>query len=163
MQPGKHILVLIPKGADAQEALLRVEAEAKHVGTHCTDMYFQELNFTGAWAEAKQKDGYRFRAGAGSSGEGSTWTAFGPVYLKVVHGSTRNGIHYLNLYVRRLGHAGFSVGGLLGDDDHTEAATPDERCSRRGALALYATEETDDLAEWPVFSTSSVEASLNVE
>jgi len=59
---------------------------------------------------------------------------FGKVQVKVAHGHTQNGAQYLNFYVKHLGHSGFSVGGLLGEDDHTEAATPSEACAHRNTL-----------------------------
>ncbi|CAK0832254.1 unnamed protein product [Prorocentrum cordatum] len=107
------------------------------MGGHCADMYFQELNITGAWAEAKRMGGLRFRAGAAPR-EKPTWSYFGKVGVKVIHGLTQHGIAYLNFYVRDLGGAGFAVGGLLGEDDHTEAARPAESCSRRLSLLQVA-------------------------
>ena len=38
------------------------------------------------------------------------------------------GVKYLNLFVKHLGHAGFAVGGLLGEDDHTDAARIPGEC-----------------------------------
>jgi hypothetical protein len=135
MQPGLHALIQIPRGEPAEAALLRVEAEARHLGPACADVYFQSLNITGAWVDPRQAGGFRFRA-QGSGGRGlSEWLKFGAVEAKVVRGQTRRGERYLNLHVRHLGEAGFSVGGLLGEDDHTVEATPVGACSR--ALALH--------------------------
>ena len=61
MKPGKHVLINIPRGRRT-EAMLRVEAEVRQLGGHCADMYFEELNITGAWVEAKGTSGLRFRA-----------------------------------------------------------------------------------------------------
>merc|ERR1719382_532484 len=53
MKPGKHVLINIPRGVSAEKALFRVQADARRLGGQCADMYFQELNITGSWAEAK--------------------------------------------------------------------------------------------------------------
>merc|ERR1719442_121347 len=133
MRPGKHVLIHIPRGERVEKALLRVEAEASRLGGSCADMYFQGLNITGAWAEAKQIGGIRFHAQDVGDGD-LNWDKFGKVELKVVHGHTRKGTQYLNLYVRHLGHAGYTVGGLLGEDDHEEAAMPSPACAQRLSL-----------------------------
>mmetsp|Transcript_24754 Transcript_24754/g.64629 ORF Transcript_24754/g.64629 Transcript_24754/m.64629 type:complete len:613 (-) Transcript_24754:204-2042(-) len=134
MKPGKHILINIPRKARRVEtALLRVEAEAQRLGGPCAELYFQELNITGAWAEAKQAGGFGFRAGD-AGGARAQWLRFGKVGLKVAHGHTTQGIRYLNLYVRSLGRAGYDVGGLLGEDDHTGEAVVPEKCARRLSL-----------------------------
>jgi len=52
------------------------------------------------------------------------------VALKVVHGRTTGGIPYLNFFARNLKKAGILVGGLLGEDDHEEAATPLGECRK---------------------------------
>ena len=57
MKAGKHVLINIPRGMSAENALLRVQADARRLGGQCADMYFQELNVTGSWAEAKQAGG----------------------------------------------------------------------------------------------------------
>jgi hypothetical protein len=132
MKPGKHLLIQIPRES-SQNTLLRVNAEAQTMGGQCTDMYFQELNITGAWADAKQTGGFRYHA-QDVDGEPPHWAKFGRVNLKVAHGHTRQGIKYLNFYVKNLAHAGFAVGGLLGEGDHTEAAKPPESCVRRWSL-----------------------------
>jgi len=128
-KPGKHVLIQIPRGKRTN-AMLRVEAEARQLGDQCADMYFQELNITGAWAEAKETGGLSFRA-QGVRDEHPQWLTFGKVDLKVAHGHTKEGAQYLNFYVRHLGRAGFAVGGLLGEDDHTEAAMPSKECAHR--------------------------------
>ncbi|CAK0853332.1 unnamed protein product [Prorocentrum cordatum] len=132
MKPGKHVLINIPKG-ELEHQLLVVQADARRLGG-CKDMYFQELNITGSWAEAKQAGGYRHTVKHRAAGT-PQWAAFGTLELKVVHGHTKGGLEYLNFYVKHLGRVGFAVGGLLGDDDHTAAATPSGSCARRG-LAL---------------------------
>jgi len=139
LQPGQHTLLRIPKSAPAAAGLLLgVSAWAQQVGTACSDMYFRELNVTGAWADGEQAGGFRFRADeADEAGcDGASWKmSFGKLELKVAHGCTSLGVRYLNFYVRHLGRAGFDVGGLLGGDDHSAAAEPPEACARRVSLA----------------------------
>ncbi|CAK0904701.1 unnamed protein product [Prorocentrum cordatum] len=134
MKPGKHVLINIPRGAGAESALLRVQADARQLGGQCADMYFQELNVTGSWAEAKKVGGYHFSVSQDGDVATSEWVAFGKVGLKVVHGRTGSGLSYLNVYMKHLGRAGFAVGGLLGEDDHTGVVTPPEACANRLAL-----------------------------
>jgi hypothetical protein len=134
MQSGKHTLINIPrKEHRVEKALLRVEAEAQRLDGQCADIYFQELNITGAWAEAKRAGGFSFRAH--DVGERrSHWQHFGNVQLKVAHGHTPKGIKYLNFYVKNLERSGHAVGGLLGEDDHSQEEVPSEACVRRLAL-----------------------------
>jgi len=133
MQPGRHTLIRIPRGAPATAALLLdVSAKVRQVGSVCSDMYFRELNITGAWAESEQAGGFRFRADEASC-DGESWKMSlgdGKIDLKVAHGCTSQGARYLNFYVKHLGRVGMAVGGLLGEDDHTAAATPQERCQK---------------------------------
>jgi len=132
MKPGKHVLINIPRGWHSR-AMLRVEAEARHLGGLCADMYFQDLNITGAWVEATGKHGLHFEA-EGVREPTAKWLKFGKVELKVARGHTQQGLQYLNFYVKHLGHSGFHVGGLLGEDDHTDAAMPSEACSHHVSL-----------------------------
>ncbi|CAK0883617.1 unnamed protein product [Prorocentrum cordatum] len=133
MQAGKHVLISIPRGVSAEDALLRVQADARRLGGSCSDMYFQELNITGSWAEAKQVGGYHYgvRQSVRTSPQ---WVAIGRVELKVVHGRTESGILYLNVFVKHLGRSGFAVGGLLGEDDHKDAMTPPASCTKHMPL-----------------------------
>merc|ERR1719356_1027482 len=133
MKPGNHVLINIPRGVSAEKSLLRVQADARRLGGHCADMYFQELNVTGSWAEAKQVGGYQYSVSQRDV-ETPAWVAFGKVGLKVVHGRADSGLSYLNLYVKHLGQAGFAVGGLLGEDDHADVITPSEACVKRLSL-----------------------------
>ncbi|CAK0909477.1 unnamed protein product [Prorocentrum cordatum] len=134
MKAGTHVLINIPRGLSAEDALLRVQADARRLGGHCADMYFQALNVTGYWAEAEQVGGYHFSVSQ-SSAEVPEWLALGPAQLKVVHGHTDSGSLYLNVFVKHLGRAGFAVGGLLGEDDHKDVTLPSERCATR--MELY--------------------------
>jgi len=130
MRPGRHVLINIPKGDPVENALFRVEAEARRLGDQCADMYFQEINITGPWVEAQLAGGLRFQA-SGVTGESPKWMTFGKVQVKVAHGHTRQGVHYLNFYVKHLGHVGFAVGGLLGEDDHKDVMIPPTSCTNR--------------------------------
>merc|ERR1719291_336275 len=118
----------------AENTLLRVQANARRLGGHCGDMYFQEVNVTGSWAEAKQLGGYHYSA---LQREITTheWITLGKVELKIVHGLTDAGLQYLNLYVKHLGRAGFAVGGLLGEDDHGDVIIPPASCAKSLSLA----------------------------
>ena len=160
-KPGKHVLINVPRGVGAGEALLRVEAEAHLMGGSCEDMYFQGVNITGAWAEAKQPGGYAFVSGI-TDNEIPNWLLFGKVELKVAHGHTHSGIKYLNVYVRNLGRAGFPVGGLLGEDDHSEVATLPEACKRKMQLrnSHPDLQKRNDMADVRPVSSSSASASF---
>jgi len=134
LQSGKHVLINIPrKERRASRVLLRVDAEAQRLGGQCADIYFQELNITGAWAEVKQTGGFSFHSR--DVGEKyAHWLRFGNVQLKVAHGHTTRGVKYLNFYVKNLRRAGHDVGGLLGEDDHTQEEQSSKACVRRLAL-----------------------------
>jgi hypothetical protein len=132
MKPGKHNLITIPR-KPIRYALLRVDAEAHRLGGKCDDIYFQEVNITGAWADAKKTGGFRHRVRKVPA-RGARWVRFGNVQLKVAHGRTSTGIKYLNLYVKGLDRAGTIVGGLLGEDDHSLEEIPSESCRHRVAL-----------------------------
>jgi hypothetical protein len=133
MKEGKHVLISIPRGESAELTLFRVQADARRLGGRCTDMYFQELNVTGSWAEAKHTGGYHYDASQ-SAVKTPQWVAFGKVELKVAHGRTDSGLRYLNVYAKHLGQAGFVVGGLLGEDDHEDVSTPGAECMSHMSL-----------------------------
>merc|ERR1719382_2265199 len=84
MKPGKHNLITIPR-KPVRGALLRVYADAQRFGGQCDDIYFQELNITGTWADAKKTGGFRHRAHDVPSRR-ARWVRFGSVRLKVAHG-----------------------------------------------------------------------------
>jgi len=134
MKPGKHRLIHIPRMSVQKKVLLRVDAEAQRVGGQCADIYFQELNITGAWADATKAGGFRYRARDVAPQKNAHWARFGHVQLKVAHGHTRDGVKYLNLYVKSLNRAGFPVGGLLGEDDHSEEEAAPAACTHRLSL-----------------------------
>ncbi|CAK0865172.1 unnamed protein product [Prorocentrum cordatum] len=150
MQPGRHTLLEIPRRAAAESVLLLVEAEARHDGPACADVYFRAVNITGQWPEAEAKGGLHFHA-QGAAGARAEWISFGGVSLKVAHGHTQQGIRYLNVYVRHLSEASLPIGGLLGEDDHEMAATPVTYCQR--SISLLSTGSS-------ALAASSAEASL---
>ena len=139
MKPGQHVLINIPRGMDPEDALLRVQANARRLGGQCAELYFQELNVTGSWAEANQAGGYQYSASQPDD-KAPKWLAFGPgllkVELKVVHGHTDRGLLYLNVYVKHLGRAELAVGGLLGEDDHKGVTIPPASCARHTHLEV---------------------------
>ena len=146
MRSGKAVLIEIPRGQPFEKSWLTVEADAHRLGSQCADMYFQSVNITGAWADKVRAGGLAFTA-AGSRDEtlqaAQGWTSFGPLKLKVVHGRTSNGIKYLNFYIKHLSEAGAAVGGLLGEDDYTEAATPEKGCLKSMSLEKKASSHSD--------------------
>jgi len=133
MRAGTSVLVSVPRGTPDEDALLLVKADARQLGAQCSDMYFQEINITGAWANKAQPGGFQFHA-LGDRDEKPKWVKLGPLEFKVSHGHTDKVQKYLNVYVKNLGRAGFLVGGLLGSDDHAEAATPEKKCMKTLAL-----------------------------
>jgi hypothetical protein len=130
-QPGVHPLIRIPKSGRQRTALL-VQARASRLGADCADLYFTEVNVTGKWT----KSDLHYNAQVVHD-ETPQWSKFGPIELKVAHGHTEQGVTYLNFYVKHLGRAGFAVGGLLGEDDHGEAATPSAGCRKTMSLAKH--------------------------
>jgi len=133
MKVGRHVLINIPRGKDAEHAMLRVQADARRFGGKCADLYFQELNITGSWAEAKKAGGFHYSVSQHDD-ETPEWVAFGKVQLKVVHGRTDRGLLYLNVYVKHLRRAGFAIGGVLGEDDHEDIIVPPDACAKKMSL-----------------------------
>ena len=133
MRPGRFLLINVPRGSVGEDALLVVEADARQLGGHCADMYFQEVNITGAWVEKIQRGGFFYDVSAVREPR-ARWDKFGPVELKIAHGLTNTGVRYLNLYAKHLGKTALAVGGLLGEDDHAEAATPTQDCQQTMSL-----------------------------
>jgi hypothetical protein len=144
MQPGRHTLMNIPRTAPQEDALFRVTARADRLGGNCADIYFEALNVTGQWVVATTLGlgGLRFSADSGSDDYmGSVsdnymarWLTFGPVDLKVVRGHLLDGSAYLNLFLKNVKQTGHHVGGLLGEDDHEQEATPSATCKQTLAL-----------------------------
>jgi len=134
VKTGIHTMVTIPKRAKPHQMLLGVTAVVEQHGGACEDMYLMALNITGRWTHGNHKSPRlkHYSAHTPAHGKRSTgWVRYGGrVSLKVVWGTTKTSVPYLNLLVRDLQHAGYAVGGLLGEDDHTEAATPRTNCRR---------------------------------
>eukprot|EP00959_Pyramimonas_sp_CCMP1952_P358426 7504776-Pyramimonas_sp.AAC.1 len=78
MKPGKHVLINIPREARAESAMLRVGANAHRLGLSRAGMYFQELNITGLWAEAKHAGGFQYDSSSGVN-QSAAWMIFGKV------------------------------------------------------------------------------------
>ncbi|CAK0904450.1 unnamed protein product, partial [Prorocentrum cordatum] len=143
MQPGNHTMLLIPRGAPPSATLLGVVARAEHIGKACSEMYIVALTVTGQWVAGvpgAQRLGEAWNmqyfankpAQRGSSGAG--WNTYGNIRMKVNWGHTVGGVKYINLLVRNLAHSGYTVGGLLGEGDHTFASTPMAHCRRFSSL-----------------------------
>jgi hypothetical protein len=137
MQAGAHVLVRIPRGAVAETSLLAAEAYAERSGLACTELYFKALNLTGKWADELNRGGFQFFANAPNTHSRAGWLHIKHVDVKVRWGRTGEGVEYLNLFFRHLGRAGFPVGGLLGEDDHSHAATPTPHCARTMSLLAF--------------------------
>ncbi|CAK0843684.1 unnamed protein product [Prorocentrum cordatum] len=144
VRPGTAVLVSVPRGTPVDDALLVVKADARRLGAHCSDMYFQEINATGTWANKARPGGFHFDA-RDARDETPKWLKLGLVELKVGSGHTDKGQPYLNVYIKNLQHTGYRVGGLLGEDDHTEAAAPEEGCQKMLSLDARVYSQAADL------------------
>lgn len=140
MKQGNFTLIQIPRGVPVKDSMLTVEAYARRLGASCAELYFQTVSITGKWARSD----IHFRAGD-SPDKQPMWLHFGPVEMKVVHGRAETGQKYLNIFVKHLGRASATVGGLLGEDDHADAATPNAQCLKTVSLANLATRGTSEL------------------
>jgi len=129
VQPGVHVLARVPKKSIESDALLHISGQVKQIGNTCMEMYFQEVNITGRWVEQGGRGPESFHALKGSWAQ--NWRKYGEVRVKVTRGTTMTGTKYLNVLTRNLDKTGFDVGGLLGEDDHTSAATPSLDCKKR--------------------------------
>jgi hypothetical protein len=152
MQPGSHTLVQIPRFAEKKSTKFHVQAGVERIGRACADMYIQTLNVTGQWVYEHRQGGLHFSARTRNQHpRGTNWMHFGGqkhrVDMKVVHGHTSTGTSYLNFFVRHLADTGYPVGGLLGEDDHTEAAKPSSSCRKVLVLLQGASEESRSEAE----------------
>jgi len=139
-QPGTHVLLQIPEAETPKNTLLRVEGSVERSqGRPCADAYFKAFHFTGKWAEPHFHP-FHPRTGVmisvNASNEWSSWQHMGPVGLKVSWGHTNDGIEYLNLHLKNLGHVGYAIGGLLGNADHTAVSTRSSSCAKTIALFL---------------------------
>jgi hypothetical protein len=143
MRAGTHMLLQIPRGAVAETSLLAAEAHAERSSAACSDLYFKSLNLTGRWADELNSGGFRFLAGVPDAHVGTGWLHIKQVDVKVRWGRTGEGVEYLNVFFRHLGMVGFPVGGLLGEDDHSQAATPDPYCAQILSLSAEDDYETE--------------------
>jgi len=133
LQPGVHVLLHIPMFATKETTKLKIEALAARFGADCSEMYFTEVNVTGGWMPRQaRRQGHpgimRFAAGGPTD---RRWMQYGKLMLKVVSGQTRDGKEYLNVWVKNLRAIAGSIGGLLGDGDHSFAASPPNDCKKR--------------------------------
>jgi hypothetical protein len=161
MQPGEHSLLQIPRGVRPNKALLRVVVSASRVGANCLEMYIMKVNVTGGWVEKAGRSRLHFEGGVSDVSQSSlysTWLHFGPVDLKVVQGTTVDGMAYLNFFVRKLTKTRYHVGGLLGEDSHDVVATPSGRCLK----SLNLAETTHDNVEGPQVPTRSMAEVVDV-
>lgn len=133
MKPGKHVLIHIPRRSRIANTMLKVEGDVQQMGGPC-EMYFQELNLTGEWINTEQRGGLNFRADMPQGDRYSKWLHLGKVRMKIVHGRTIKGIRYLNFFVKDLSTTHLSMGGLLGEDDHTKESKRPKSCGHRVAL-----------------------------
>lgn len=129
---GSHTLVHIPRSAKPVKTLLDVTVDVERTGSACADMYIQSVNVTGRWASSTPSVGRVYSVKHPQKNAG--WQKVGRVSIKVIHGSTQDGIKYLNFLIRDLSKVAMPIGGLLGEDDHTAASKPDPSCARRTFL-----------------------------
>merc|ERR1719188_1721707 len=138
VRSGNHTLFHIPRFSAHEAALIDVSAFVRREGLACSDMYINALHITGKWADDNQSGGLSFFADHRSHISGR-WIPFGKMELKVVHGKTNKGVKYLNLLAKHLSKISIPIGGILGLDDHTEAATSDAHCKRTLSLLSFGT------------------------
>jgi len=144
LREGNHTLIQIPRHAEPRATLLKVNGEALHMGGACADMYFHSISVKGKWAEdlaytlskgQSRSAGFNFFADAAHRSNSTHWTRFGnELDLKIIWGRTITGVRYLNIFVKHLAAVQASVGGLLGEDDHSTIATPPAGCGRTNSL-----------------------------
>jgi len=132
LQPGVHALLAIPRSSEPKRSLLYVEATVVRVGGNCADMYFQTLNMTGQWVAAHSQQGVVHYSA--HKVDDQPWRQYGQVDIKVTWGHTSEGVKYINFLVRNLKRTNYSIGGLLGEDDHSLAATPSAACMHKMAI-----------------------------
>lgn len=136
MKEGTHVLVKIPRWVEPSRAMLQVSAAAKRIGGSCADLYFVEINVTGAWVPGAHRvpgahSSLQFQTERPSAGsQTNKWHKLKDVRLKVVEGKTRSGVGYLNIFVRNLAQVKYPVGGLLGTDDHSVVEVPPTGCKK---------------------------------
>lgn len=127
VERGHQVLINIPQGASPSKALLRVDALVSG-GANCNLTFIRGVNMSGAWVNDRKGDvnGYQYYAAPWGSPH-KKWRVhqheFGPVRIKVTFGKTFVGMTYFNLHFFGLQNVEMPVGGLLGIDDHANAAS----------------------------------------
>ncbi|CAK0861688.1 unnamed protein product [Prorocentrum cordatum] len=101
-------------------SLLAVEARAERFGRACSDLYFESLDLTSTRVDELSSWGLRFSASVPNLHVEAGWLHIRHGDVKVRWGHTAEGVEYINVFVRHLSRAGFPVGGLLGDGDHSK-------------------------------------------
>lgn len=136
LQPGRHVLMHVPMWAKRGQTLLKVVANATRMGGACTDIYFTEIMLDGGWVRSSRAGrGRGVLAFTTAKAPTRSWMKFGPARIKIVRGRTSTGTVYLNIMARlKTVMRKYRIGGLLGEGDHTFAATPVENC--RGIVNL---------------------------
>ncbi|CAK0826404.1 unnamed protein product [Prorocentrum cordatum] len=132
-QAGHHTLIKIPRWARQRTNFL-VQAIASRAGAGCADLYFTEVNISGSWTRRHRAADLRWAAEVARPGKAKWMKFHGGISVKIVHGHTVQSTRYLNILVKGLGRVEGPVGGLLGGDDHTAAATPDKGCKKLVSL-----------------------------
>jgi len=128
-QAGYHTLINIPRWA-RQRANFLVQARASRAGAGCADLYFTEINISGSWVHRHKAADLRWVAEAVRPGKAKWMKFHNKINVKIVHGHTVHNTMYLNILVKGLDKTKAPVGGLLGQDDHTAATTPDKGCKK---------------------------------
>ncbi|CAK0835670.1 unnamed protein product [Prorocentrum cordatum] len=100
----------------------------------CADLYVTEINISGTRTQRHKAADLRWVAGVAKLGKAKWMKLHREISVKIVHGHTVHNTRYLNILVKGLGKTKAPVGGLLGEDDHTAAATPDKGCNKRVTL-----------------------------
>jgi len=131
LKRGTHVFVQVPRGADAEHTLLRVEANVTG-GKLCDYAFVSELKMTGKWVAeltpSVQQHDLHFVALPWGTVRVKSWRhSVGPTHMKVSYGHMASGLTYLNFHVGHLAELNLPVGGLLGVDDHTGASSK-ENC-----------------------------------
>jgi hypothetical protein len=132
LQPGRHVLMHVPMWAKKGQTLLNVAANATRIGGACTDIYFTEIILDGRWVRSsKGQHGRGALAFTTAKAPKPSWMKFGPARIKIVRGRTSTGTVYLNIMARlKAVMRNHKIGGLLGEGDHTLAATPVKNCRK---------------------------------
>ena len=131
LQPGRHVLMHVPMWATESQTLLKVVANATRIGGACADIYFTKMTLEGGWVRMSHgQRGQGVLAFTTAVAPKPSWMRFGPARIKIVRGMTSTGAVYLNIMAREIKAVTrkYKIGGLLGEGDHTFAATPTKSC-----------------------------------